>query len=149
LIHETACTGEFHKGIDWVVKNLRVRKSVHATLTYLLSHVGLAHGILPTGNLPKRLLFETVVWFGSAAYNKLKMPEKEPLPEWCPLCEDGIPASQWSELDWVGQGPPPDWAEREIQELLPSQWARKVVDRTGGYFYTDVWYVPLSVESEA
>jgi hypothetical protein len=85
----------WHNGFHvagWVVKNHGVRKSVHATVMYQLSHAGV------------HKYFHTVTWFGELSYNKLKAPilvEEKPK---CPLC--GL---ELVPLIYVGEGkvPPP------------------------------------------
>jgi len=85
----------WHSGFvkNWVIRNHGVRKSVHATIMYQLSHAGVNEK------------YHTITWFGALAYNKLKI---EPLLEEkniCPLCKhDLVP------LFYVGEGivPPPD-----------------------------------------
>lgn len=77
----------------WIIKNVGVRKSVHATLMYQLSHAGV------------RKDRHVVTWFGGLSYNKLRV---DPLPEFkpcCPLC-----GSELVELVFCGglDRPPPD-----------------------------------------
>jgi hypothetical protein len=67
-------TKENFEATGWIVKNLRVRKSVRSTAHYILSHCGINDR------------FHTVVWFGVLSYNKLKvgkLPDQEHL---CPFC---------------------------------------------------------------
>lgn len=108
---------------SWVVVNLGVRKSVFQTALYLLSHAGIAHydrGILPYGNLPcqERVALECVTWFGTFAYNKLRVPKEVSEGIYCKVCEENVPANQWSLTEWIGQGPPP--ADSGV--CAPGQW---------------------------
>jgi len=82
-----------HSRYGWVIKNVGVRKSVHATLMYQLSHAGVHPG------------HHVITWFGSLSYSKLRV---DPLPEVknvCPLC-----GSPLKDLLWCGglDRPPPD-----------------------------------------
>ena len=91
----------------WVVVNLRVRRSVADTAAYLLSHASL--GYAPSAqSIDDRLVVQTVTWFGSMAYNKLKVPEIEPEGRFCKLCDELIPECEWEDIIWEGSGPPPD-----------------------------------------
>jgi hypothetical protein len=77
----------------WIIKNAGVRKSVHNTLMYQLSHAGVHKD------------YHVVTWFGSLSYNKLKIdsiPEFKPV---CPLCK-----SELEGLVFCGSldRPPPD-----------------------------------------
>jgi hypothetical protein len=126
-----------------VIKNLRVRKDVEATLHYLLTHAAIAvreavpaAGILPSGNL--RSPVEAVTWFGTFAYNRLRVPPEEPEPVRCGVC--GAEDHEWSlELSWIGQGPPP---EREWFVVDPSEWRAYAIDRTEGFRGERVEVVP-------
>lgn len=104
----------------WVVKNLGIRRSISGTAFYLLTHAAQAtfgkdavllaerlatEGILPTPDLRPP---EVVTWFGSMAYNRLKVPPPEPSEIVCPVCEAEIPFRDWFSLSWIGQGPPPE-----------------------------------------
>jgi len=97
-----------HSRYGWIIKNAGVRKSVHATLMYQLSHAGV-HGE-----------HHVVTWFGRLAYNKLRvvlLPESKSV---CPLCGDEL-----TDLVWCGglDRPPPD---REGSYYLPpSDWKEK------------------------
>jgi len=78
----------------WVIKNAGVRKSVHATLMYQLSHAGVHKE------------HHVVTWFGDLSYNKLK--EVDPIPEILPCCP--ICGARLLELIFCGglDRPPPD-----------------------------------------
>lgn len=74
----------------YVVKNLRVRKTVAGTIWYQLSHAGYHEK------------HHTVTWFGCLSYNKLKLPkedekEKEHI---CPFCKSAL-----RQLVWMGEDP--------------------------------------------
>lgn len=85
-------TKDIYEKSGWIIKNAGVRKSVHNTLMYQLSHAGVHKDV------------HVVTWFGALSYNKLKI---EPIPEVkpvCPLCE-----SELEELVFCGglDRPPP------------------------------------------
>ena len=86
-------TKEGYSKHGWIVKNLRVRKSVFATFQYLLSHAGVSR-------------FHTTTWFGKLAYNVMRyVPKLGRVPELCPFCKRYL-----KPLVWVGgtdRGPPP------------------------------------------
>ena len=66
---------ENFKAEGWIVKNHGIRKSVKATAFYQLTHAGIHD------------TYHSVTWFGSLAYNKLKIsPMPEPEPFRCPIC---------------------------------------------------------------
>lgn len=86
----------WHRGfsiLGWVVKNHGIRKSVYATLAYLLSHAGVHKD------------YHTTTWFGALSYNKLKVPPPAVEKPKCPLC-----GAELVKLFYVGNGrvPPPD-----------------------------------------
>ncbi len=62
----------------WIVKNLKIRKTVSGTALYQLSHAGI-HGSK-----------HTVTWFGNVAYNNLKVPPKPEREEVCPVCGEPL-----------------------------------------------------------
>ena len=113
----------------WVIKNLGVRKSVKATAFYLLSHASQATlptgGILPTpevgGGEPAWNPPHVVTWFGSMAYNKLKVPLIRGETIRCEVCDEDIPLKGWFELVWEGSGPPPEDDAGECEE---GEWRR-------------------------
>ena len=105
----------------WVVKNLGVRKSVRATAFYILSHA--SQGILPTPDLRGP---EVVTWFGTMAYNQLKVPDVEAEPIKCQVCGISVPFRDWLIVSWVGQGPPP---ETDFGVCNVSSWVEIVPDR--------------------
>lgn len=77
----------------WIIKNRGVRKTVHGTLMYQLSHAGVHKH------------HHVTVWFGKLSYRSLylePMPELKPV---CPLCGDEL-----EELIFIGgeDRPPPE-----------------------------------------
>lgn len=110
----------------WVVKNHGTRgdrRSIVGTAQYILSHSHRAEGILPEGKSEGLTL--TVTWFGR------QVPASEIVSEgvYCPLCGVFYSKSEWLDLEWIGQGPPPtepvtvDWA----------QWRAYVLDFTAAW----------------
>jgi hypothetical protein len=76
----------------WIVKNLRVRKSVFATFQYLLSHAGVSR-------------FHTTTWFGKLSYARMHhVPKLGRVLEVCPYCSGLL-----HPLVWIGSvdRPPP------------------------------------------
>jgi len=67
-------TKEGYERHGWVVKNAGLRKTVAGTALYQLSHAGV-HG-----------KYHTVTWFGSLAYNKLRVAPMVAAEECCPVC---------------------------------------------------------------
>lgn len=67
-------TKEGYERHGWVVKNAGIRKTVSGTALYQLSHAGIHKH------------YHTVTWFGSLAYNKLRIPGQAPEKECCPIC---------------------------------------------------------------
>ena len=98
----------FHNGFyekGWVVKNHGVRKSVHATIKYQLSHAGV------------NKIYHTITWFGALSYNVLKIfPFQEPKPV-CPLC--GL---ELVPLIYVGEGTVPPPVEEGNYFLTVEDW---------------------------
>jgi len=93
----------------WIIKNAGVRKTVHGTLMYQLSHAGVHKE------------HHVVTWFGALSYNKLRvdpMPEVKPV---CPIC-----GSELVELVFCGglDRPPPD-VEGSFW-LCSEDWREKV-----------------------
>jgi len=82
-----------HSRYGWIIKNVGVRASVHATLLYQLSHAGVHKD------------HHVVTWFGACSYNKLRVA---PLPEFKPVCP--VCGSDLEDLLWCGglDRPPPD-----------------------------------------
>lgn len=76
----------------WVVKNLKVRKSIYATFQYLLSHAGVSR-------------FHTTTWFGKLSYRIMRyVPKLGRVLEVCPYCKRPL-----RPLIWIGgtdRGPP-------------------------------------------
>ncbi|NMJ86802.1 MAG: hypothetical protein EX285_03020 [Thaumarchaeota archaeon] len=97
------------KKTDCVIKNLGVRKSVHATLWYALDHCGIRKGS------------HSVTWFGGlsnrsiAMYNPECKPEKD--EEWnkCPYC--GIKL-RLLEVTGTLDHPPPIWSIQKFEGLV-------------------------------
>ena len=77
----------------YVVRNLRIRKSVEGTIWYQLSHAGV------------HLKHHTVTWFGCLSYNKLRIPKEELEEHCCPFCMEPL-----KQILWIGDGscPMPD-----------------------------------------
>jgi hypothetical protein len=100
----------------WIVKNLGVRSTVRGTAFYLLTHAS-------RGNLPMPDLRgpEVVTWFGSMAYNRLRIEAPEAGSICCGVCKQQIPLDQWFRVAWVGVGEPPT-ADSGLCE--PGQWDR-------------------------
>jgi hypothetical protein len=71
----------------YIVKNVGIRKTVHGTLYYQLSHCGISKDV------------HTVTWFGRLSYSKLKIKYPVEEKEVCPLC-----GGQLRTLIWVGSG---------------------------------------------
>jgi hypothetical protein len=67
-------TKEGYARHGWVVKNAGIRKTVHGTAMYQLSHAGVHESC------------HTVTWFGAFSYNKLQVPPLLPEEHLCPLC---------------------------------------------------------------
>lgn len=86
-------TAHLHSHTGYVIKNIKVRKSVFGTAFYQLTHAGIFYG-------PNKK--HTVTWFGSMGYNKLKIPKKPEDPEKCPYCDTPLYA-----LQWIGEGEMP------------------------------------------
>lgn len=122
--------GEAYRRTGWVVKNhglKRTPREVRGEATYLLSHSHRAEGISQEGKSEGVTL--TVTWFGRSVRAD-DIPTEGPF---CPLCERSYPLSEWLDLEWVGQGPPPtepvavDWSE----------WRAFTLDRTGHLGFGD------------
>ncbi len=115
----------------WVVKNLGVRRgraSVLGTARYVLDHshrreATASGGILPEGKSGGETL--TVTWTGRL------VPAAKIAPEgpYCPLCERCYHKSEWLELEWAGQGPPPT----EPCAMRPGEWRAVAFDRSGSF----------------
>ena len=100
----------------YIIKNLGVRKSVVATAQYQLSHAGIKSGT------------HTITWFGSVAYNKIKIIPEVVEPEVCPECGNRL-----IRVAYVGDGEDP-LGERPEGEywIEPGGWAYMTHGR-GGY----------------
>jgi len=91
-------TGLVSKKTGWLIRNLGVRKSVHSTIYYQLSHAGSAGNQL-----------HTLFWYGSLGYRaKFAFALKEKLEDdsdFCPFC-----GCMLVNFAWVGYDrPPPDF----------------------------------------
>ena len=101
-------TKEGYQEHGWVVKNAGLRKTVSGTSLYQLSHAGIHDS------------YKTVTWFGSLAYNKLKIPAQVPEKECCPICGEPL-----KDLWYFGGQ---DLPEEEGEYWLdPEGWFYKVV----------------------
>jgi hypothetical protein len=93
----------------YVVKNLRVRKTVEGTIFYQLSHCGISEK------------HHTVTWFGALSYAKLHVKYHESEDPTCPLCHERLRT-----LVWIGSGECP---VPEIEGAAffdnPSNWMEK------------------------
>jgi len=109
-------TGLISKKTGWFIKNLGVRKSVHSTVYYQLSHAGSA------GNQ-----VHTLFWYGSLGYRaKFAFVLKEKLEDdsdFCPYCGSMLVAFAWIGYDrpppnfeFVGLEPACDWEAIETIE---------------------------------
>lgn len=98
----------YRDGGLWFLKNLGVRKSLHATLMYQLSHAGV------------HAEFHTTTWFGALAYNRLRIPPLVEEPHVCPLC-----GYELVPLVYVGdRGPPLKMWDFWLE---PGDWRKKIV----------------------
>lgn len=123
-----------HAKDGWVVKGLKARGSIEAarkTAHYLLSHAGQA-AVLSAGNPAEeeptrpRTPLETVTWFGTLSYNRLKVHVDRPEGVLCKVCERLVPLREWVEVHWRGKGPPPEGSG----VCDPSEWRAEVHDQT-------------------
>jgi hypothetical protein len=79
-------TKENYEATGWIVRNLRVRKSVRSTAHYQLSHCGISDR------------YHSVVWFGALSYNKLKVGKVPDQKHLCPFC-----ASEMKKIEFVDE----------------------------------------------
>jgi hypothetical protein len=110
--------GDLYPRFDgWFLRNLRVRKSIYATLEYVLSHCGLTSRAPPPGpvcppngeSFSSRSPTEAVVWGGDWSPRAFKVPEptEEAIPvRLCETCGRLRPEFEWVRAIWVGLGPP-------------------------------------------
>ena len=96
----------------WIVKNAGLRKTVSGTALYLLSHAGI------------HVSYHTITWFGSLAYNNLKIPPKPKDEDLCPVCKNEL-----QELWYFGALKLPEekvglWLDPEGWEIKPSAQRR-------------------------
>jgi hypothetical protein len=103
----------------WIIKNIGLRKTVHGTLFYQLSHAGVHKD------------HHVVTWFGRLSYNKLRVEPVPVLKPSCPLCERPL-----IELVWCGSldRPPPD--KEGVFWLSAEDWAEK-------HTYANSYYSPI------
>ena len=98
--------GDMHQETGWVVKNLRVRKSVPSTIAYQLSHAGVKEQL------------HTITWFGNLSYNKLKIiKEREEYEDLCPLCGEVL-----ERIVHAGKDPPMEIKGVGEYFLEPTNW---------------------------
>jgi len=105
---------DFYLKDGWIVKNLRIRttKGIYSTLFYILDHA--VRAIQNTEGYPAisqstqpRLATET--WFGSMAYNKLRIEKFSGSDTIiCPVCKQEIPKDDWFIMDWISRKDPPE-----------------------------------------
>lgn len=126
-------SGDGYDADGWIVKGLGVRKRIYRTALYVLSHAGQA---TLEGNpaleepTRSRSPLETVTWFGSMAYNRLRIPPETFEGVLCPLCGLAIPLKEWFDLVWAGSGPPP--VDPGVAD--PSEWRATAIDRTANWY---------------
>lgn len=85
-------TEEGYSEHGWIVKNLKTRKSVFATLRYLLSHAGVSK-------------FHTTTWFGKLSYRVMRyVPKLGRVLEVCPHCKRLLRPTVW--IGGTDRGPP-------------------------------------------
>jgi hypothetical protein len=71
----------------------------------------------------------TVTWFGSMAYNKLKIQKfKGSDVIYCPICKIEISKEEWYVLNWMGLKDPPAGEFGECD-----QWDGKNYDTLAGF----------------
>ena len=110
---------ELYEKDGWVVKNVGIREvgGLYKTCEYLLDHCLRAkypwESTAPRAKVP----VHTVTWFGTMAYNKLRISKINGEDSiYCPVCEEGIPASDWFILSYQGQEGPPEGDHGESVE---------------------------------
>lgn len=118
-------TRAFKRATGLVIKNLGARSSVHATLSYLFSHVGLAHyQDVPDGRRP----INAYHFFGSASTRVVGKREfKKKLPMECPHCNKQMQITDGPVPDQDGN---PTLGDYYIVYIKPA-W---------NYRYTDVYF---------
>jgi hypothetical protein len=116
-------TKQLYEKSGWVVKNLKDRNSVFATLQYVLSHAGVF--VDPDPKRYDERKFHVVTWFGALSYNKLVSPKIGHVYSFCPYC--GAPLFPIFFVGGLDQ-PPPDFDEEhpEKNEFLDDKerWFR-------------------------
>jgi len=92
----------------WIVKNIGIRKSVHSTALYQLSHATIHSNR------------HTITWFGRLSYNKLRVRPEKPKEDRCPICN-----SKLVSVRWLGKGECPVPMDREgVYFVDPIGWWR-------------------------
>jgi hypothetical protein len=115
---------EDFKKDGWIVKNLRLRasgKSVYGTAMYILDHAAIpGYPALSQSTSDQLPRLDTITWFGTMSYNKLKIP-KLPMSEsiLCPECLIDIPRIDWYILSWCNGEDPPE-LDHGSSELAPN-----------------------------
>ena len=113
LKNKDSVNGKSYEG--WVVKNLGLRKSLHSTVYYQLSHVSFAKGV------------QSVTWFGELSYrskySKEIKVEKEKDIEFCPFCGFFL-----VDCEFKGKGEPTPF-EFEGSVLEKNWYALETVDQ--------------------
>jgi len=109
---------ELYQKDGWVVKNLRIRRhgGVYETLVYILDHCLRAYSPEVSSSTTEVRL-HTVTWFGSMAYNKLRIPKEigQKLI-FCPICQEGFAPSDWFIMRYRGDSGPPNGDYGETEE---------------------------------
>lgn len=106
-------TKEGYERHGWVVKNAGLRKTVSGTALYQLSHAGVHKN------------HHTVTWFGTMAYNKLRVVGSEPTEERCPICGEKLRALWYFGAEKLPEEEGDFW-------LLPDDWVYKPRRFNGG-----------------
>ena len=107
-------TKKAYKKNGWVVKNLRIRKTVSGTALYQLSHAGVHSE------------YHTVTWFGCLSYNKLRVRPQKRERDVCSLC-----GSELRKVLWVGEGDPPVPDIAKTFHVDPKGWVYSQRSRYG------------------
>ena len=126
----------------WIVKNLGIRRThaqIRSTINYILKWASKARGILPYGDLAipdqpiKVPKIEIETWFGSMAYNVLKLQKIISEGIKCEVCGEMIRARDWYEIEFCnGKDPPEDHGSTIDLQVL---WKFKQSFRVPSEFY--------------
>jgi hypothetical protein len=84
-----------HRATGWVIKDLgdrRSRKDIYGTVRYELDHLGISQQVQGRG------IVSSITWFGTCAYNKLKVPKRDTRLH-CPEC-----GCELVSIVWFGEG---------------------------------------------